>query len=47
MKHLKPIIDSRTEEQEKIGNDYENLPAGFLTSLTTISFLKVGRLLSA
>ena len=34
MRHLKPIIDSRREEQEKIGNGYEK-PVGFLTSLTT------------
>ena len=33
VKHLKPIIDSRREEQEKIGNGYEK-PVGFLTSLT-------------
>ena len=45
MKHLKPIIDSRREEQEKIGNSYEK-PVGFLTSLTTIPLLDVGRFLS-
>ena len=42
MKHLKPIIDSRTEEQEKIGNGYER-QVGFLTSLTMIPLLNVGR----
>ena len=46
MKHLKRIIDSRREEQGKIGNAYER-PVGFLTSLTTIPLLNVGQLLSA
>ncbi|EDR01384.1 uncharacterized protein LACBIDRAFT_310984 [Laccaria bicolor S238N-H82] len=32
MKHLKPIIDSRREEQEKIGNGYEK-PLDFLSWL--------------
>ena len=39
MKHLKPIIDSRREEQEEIGNGYKK-PVGFPTSLTTIPLLK-------
>ena len=46
MKHLKPIIDSRREEQEGIGNGYER-PVGFLTSLTMIPLLNVGQFLSA
>ena len=39
MKHLKPIIDSRREEQEEIGNGYKK-PVGFPTSVTTIPLLK-------
>ena len=46
MKLLKPIVDSRGEEQEKFRNGYKK-PVGFLMSLTTIPLLKVGRLLSA
>ena len=46
MKHLKPIIDSLREEQERICNAYEQ-PVSILTSLTTIPLLNVGRLLSA
>jgi len=46
MKHLKPIIDARREEQENIGNGYEK-PVGFLMPLTAMPLLNVGRLLSA